>query len=257
MTAIAPPEPAPSPERRVATGVAIGLVVVGMLLVPVVRWGWNRVTRDPSRDGRERILFVGDSMMIGASRQLSSRFGKAGVETRFIGYPGTGLLSGQGWWNREIGHAVETWHPDAVVIEACCNYRSGEPGYQLSDGTTIAAGSAAMYDQWRHQAKDAVRRAKAHGADVFWVVTPAVSDVLWPAYKERIGRFNQISADTGATPVDWRKVLTPDGSFHLTLPVDGRNVKVRKDDGLHITEDGNALVVDETWKTVAPAVGVQ
>ena len=44
--------------------------------------------------------------------------------------------------------------------------------------------------------------AKAHGADVYWVVTPAVSDVLWPAYKERIGRFNKIYEDTGATPVE-------------------------------------------------------
>ena len=256
MTAVAPPDPTPRAQGRgPSVLVAIALVVSGMLLLPVVHWGWARVSRDPSLDGHKRVLFVGDSMMIGASRQLSARFAKAGVETRFVGYPGTGLLSGQGWWNREVGHAVETWHPDAVVLEACCNYRSGEPGYVLPDGTTIAAGSPAMYEQWKVQANDAVGRAKAHGADVFWVVTPAVSDVLWPAYKERIGRFNQIYEQTGATPIDWREVLTPDDEFHLTLPVDGRNVKVRKDDGLHLTEAGNDLVVAATWDAVAPAIG--
>ena len=165
MTAPVPP-PVSRAGVRQRPVPALLVVVLALLLVAMglgVRALWIRYQRDPSRDGRTRILFVGDSMMIGASRQLTSRFTHAGAETRFVGYPGTGLLSGQGWWNREITHAVDTWHPDAVVIEACCNYRSGEPGYQLPDGTTIEAGSAAMYDAWARQVKDAVRRAGAHG----------------------------------------------------------------------------------------------
>ncbi len=232
--------------------VAIGLLAAGLGL----RSLWIRFDRSPGRDGHTRVLFVGDSMMIGASRQLNSRFVQAGAETRFIGYPGTGLLSGQGWWNREITHAVDTWHPDVVVIEACCNYKTAEPGYQLSDGTTIETDSAEMYATWEAQAKDAVRRAGAHGAHVYWVTAPAASKTLWPKYVPRIERFNGIIDDLGVDRIDWRKILTPDGEFLAQIPYKGRTLIIRDDDGLHLTDYGNALVVEETFRVLAPRLGL-
>lgn len=253
MTASVPHRP---PARRVPVA---PVAVLAVLLVAAglgVRALWIRIDRSPGRDDRHRVLFVGDSMMIQASRQLDSRFTKAGAETRFIGYPGTGLLSGQGWWNREITHAVDTWHPDVVVIEACCNYQVSEPAYRLPDGTTIEKGSAAMYETWAAQTRDAVDRAGAHGAKVYWVTTPAVSDTLWPSYGKRIERFQQSVEETGVDRIDWRKTLTPDGTFTPTLPIDGKQVRVRDPDGLHLTPEGNALVVEATWKAIAEPLGV-
>jgi hypothetical protein len=253
------PEPPPAAaSRRPARLViaAAALVVVGMILGPVIASLVHRVTRAPGRDGNQRILFVGDSLVFEASLQMDARFEEAGVETRYVGHPGTGLLSGQGWWNREVSHAVETWRPDVVVLEACCNYRMAEPGYQLADGTTIQPGSAAMYAEWESKANDAVDRAGRYGASVFWVTTPAASPELWPAYQDRIARFNEIYAGLGVELIDWNAVLTPDGTFTPTVDVDGQEVKVRDDDGLHFTAAGNALVVEATFEAVAPKFDV-
>lgn len=244
------------PRRGASPLVVVGLAVALLAASLGVRALWLRVERSPGRDGHERVLFVGDSMMIGASRQLNSRFVKAGAETRFIGYPGTGLLSGQGWWNREITHAVDTWHPDVVVIEACCNYKTVEPGYQLSDGTTAETDSPEMYAAWEAQARDAVHRAGAHGAHVYWVVAPTASKTLWPKYVPRIERFNGIIDDIGVDRIDWAKILTPKGEFVAVIPYKGRALKIREDDGLHITDYGNALVVEETFAVVAPRLGI-
>jgi hypothetical protein len=236
--------------------VAVVLVVIGMVLGPLLAGLWHRIDRSPGRDDVDRVLFVGDSLTFEAAAQLEARFAEADVELRFIGYPGTGLLSGQGWWNRELTHAVETWKPDVVVLQACCNYKTAEPGYELGDGTTIAPSSAAMYDAWEDQARDAVDRAGARGAEVFWVSTPAASEQLWPVYLERIARFNDIYAGLGVELIDWAGVLTPDGTFAATLPIDGEQVQVRDDDGLHLTVAGNDLVIEETFAAVAPALGL-
>jgi hypothetical protein len=250
------PTPAEHPRRPPLWVAAVALVLLGMVLGPLLSGLWHRIDRSPGRDDVERVLFVGDSLTFEAASQLEARFRDVGVETRFVGYPGTGLLSGQGWWNRELTHAVETWKPDVVVLQACCNYRTVEPGFELDDGTTIAAGSAAMYDEWEAQARDAVERAGARGAEVFWVTTPAASEQMWPIYQERITRFNEIYASLGVELIDWAGVLTPDGTFASTLPIDGEEVKVRDDDGLHFTAAGNNLVIQETFEAVAPALGI-
>jgi hypothetical protein len=243
-------------SRRSVLLPALGIACVVLLLVVGVRAGWDRLQKDPSRDGETKVLFVGDSLMIESAWQLATRFGQDGVQARFVGYPGTGLLSGQGWWNREITHAVDTWKPDVVVIEACCNYRMAEPGYFLDDGTVIDGGSPQMYEQWATQANDAVERAGAHGADVYWVVTPAADEELWPGFGERIDRFNEIYAGTDATPIDWRGVVTPDGEFRSTMEIDGTDVKIRKDDGLHFTSEGIDVLVDVTHSAVAEDLGL-
>ena len=48
----------------------------------------------------------------------------------------------------------------------------------------------------------------------------------------------------------------PDGVFVRDLPIDGKQVQVRNDDGLHFTDAGNALVVEATWKVLAPDLGL-
>lgn len=209
----------------------------------------------PQRDGRRRVLFVGDSLMFQASDELADRFGANDVETRFIGYPGTGLLSGQGWWNREISAQVQAWQPDVVVIEACCNYSHDEPKYELPDGSAIVPDSEAMYRQWAKLAANAVDRAGRHGAEVFWVTTPAASVDEEPEILTRIDRFNRISAALDATQLDWRSVLTPDGTYTQYLEVGGVPTQVRSADGLHVSDAGNVLLADATWEAVAPALG--
>ena len=245
------------PARRTTSILLVlALVAATLGLIAVGRTVWQRLDRDPSRDGHRRVLFVGDSLMFGASALLEQTFGGQEVETRFVGGYGSGLLSGQGWWNRELAHQVDTWHPDVVVLESCCNYGVGEPLFHAPDGSTVTPQTADMYAWWQRQAKGAVDIAGRYGATVLWVLAPAASDKLWPLYVERIPRFNQIYRDLGVGLIDWNVLLTPDGTFTPTKVIDGKEVRVRDADGLHLADAGDEVVVRATYDAVAPVIGL-
>lgn len=205
----------------------------------------------PQADGHRRVLVVGDSLVFGAVPALDAALSEQRIETRYVGYPGTGLLSGQGWWNREITAQVEAWHPDVVVIEACCNYASGEPESTTEDGGTIAPDSGQMYEAWAAAAADAVERAGAEGAPVLWVTTPCVAETLSGALRTRVDRFEQIVDGLGVERIDWAGALCPGGRYTPTLDVDGTSTEVRSADGLHLTDAGDAVVADVTAAALA------
>lgn len=253
----ADPGPGPSALRRVPGIVLVlALVAASLVLIAVGRNVWQRLERDPARDGHRRVLFVGDSMMFGVSALLELKFKGQDIETRFVGGYGSGLLSGQGWWLRELEHQVDTWHPDVVVLEACCNYGVGEPLFRDPEGAVVTSQTDDMYSWWKRQAEAAVDIAGRYGAEVFWVVTPSASEELWPLYVDRIPRFNEIYRGLGVPLIDWRQALTPDGTFTPTKEIDGKAVRVRDPDGLHLAEAGNELVVQLTYDAVAPTLGV-
>jgi hypothetical protein len=204
-------------------------------------------------DGRERVLFVGDSLTFGAKDQLTATFADHGVAAHFVGFPGTGLLSGRGFWLRGISDQVRTFHPDVVVIEACCNYANGEPEWVDARGHSVAPDSAEMFQLWTQHAREAVRRAEAGGATVRWVITPQAGPLVDAEVRARVERFEQIASGLGVERVDWRSAVEPDGHFTSTAVVDGARVAIRKEDDLHMTDAGSALVAAETWRTVAPA----
>ena len=64
------------------------------------------VPRDEAAARVERVLIVGDSLVWYQDTELRAAFGDAGVEVRFAGGPGTGLLSSQMAWVDEIAAAV-------------------------------------------------------------------------------------------------------------------------------------------------------
>ncbi len=204
-------------------------------------------------DGQRRVLLVGDSLMFDARGALEARLGEEAVETRYVGFPGTGLLSGQGWWNPEISAQVEEWAPDVVIIEACCNYAIGEPEYVTAAGETVVADSEQMFEEWADMAAEAVARARAGGAQVYWFTTPCVGGAVGDHHRPRVDRFNGIGDAQAVERLDWRTVLCPDGAFTPVVEVNGQPTAVRAEDGVHLAPAGNELVAEVTWSTIAPA----
>lgn len=210
-------------------------------------------TSGPAADGHRRVLFVGDSLTFGAHDQLVTQLGAHGVDTSFVGYPGTGLLSHQGMWLTAEHQVVTDWHPDVVVIEACCNYEVNfEAGWRLPDGSIAAPDSPAMYDQWATNAAEAVRIARADSAAVFWVTTPDVGPLVSSAIKRRIVRFRHIADGLGVPQIDWRTPLDRHGRYAQDAVVDGVLVPIRKADTLHLTEVGDLFVTRATWRVLGP-----
>lgn len=212
-------------------------------------------TPDPGADGVPRVLFVGDSLTFGALPVLKARFEGAGAQVGYVGAPGTGILSGGSWWLDEVAGLLTSFAPDVVVFEDCCNYDGGDAGYTLDDGTVVHQNTTQMFAAWREAVEGAIDLVRATGAEVHWVVTPALGDRP-EAERDRVDRYNAIVADLDVPLVDWRSALTPDGTFEIEVEVDGRATAVRSDDQIHLLPAGNDLVTEVTWDAIADELGL-
>jgi hypothetical protein len=185
----------------------------------------------------ERVVVLGDSLVVGAERALRSGFAERDVDVTVVGGTGEGFLSPGAGWLDELEGAVESAKPQVVVIEACCNIPSPKV---LIDGRAVGADSAEAYAAWTTAARQAVSIASAGGARVLWVVTPQV--VPASASRTLAGRItalNQIYARLGVELIDWDAALRAEGARGL-----------RAGDGLHLTGAGSEVVAEATVEAV-------
>ncbi len=205
----------------------------------------------------DRVLLVGDSVMGQAYEVFRGRFEDQGIVTGYAGGPGTGPLQPQGDWARQIDEWVERFDPDVVVMEACCDYtRATDNIYVDAQGNEVAPATEEVYPNWEREVRDLVRRAKAGGAHVIWVLSPPVqTNGFYGPLEEHVERLNQMYRDLPVQLLDWGSVITPDGSYTETVPgPDGQPADVRLADGVHMTTFGNELLADLTL-TQVEAVG--
>ncbi len=197
---------------------------------------------DENDDGVKRVVIVGDSMVVMAEDELTAMFNANGVEVTYIAVSGTGILTDQGERLTQLQEALETLHPDAVIIESCCNY---DGTYTLADGTVVPTDSELLWDVWAAQAQLMVSVAQAHDADVYLVVTPRALESAWfSGLEDRIEHFNEIYRSLGVPVIDWDLALYPNGTTTGLA-------SLRHTDGLHLTDAGDDLVVAATWAAVA------
>jgi lysophospholipase L1-like esterase len=201
---------------------------------------------DENDDGVARVVIVGDSLVVGAESELAAELEADGVEHRFIAVGGTGLLTDQGVRLTELEAALDELHPDAVIIESCCNY---DGAYRLFDASVVTSDSDLLWQVWEVQTGLMVDAAQTHGADVYLVETPRlVGDDASAAIALRIERFNEayraVAERTGATLLDWDEALYPGG---VTDGLDD----LRTPDGLHLTAAADDLVTAATWQAIA------
>ena len=207
-------------------------------------------------DPLDRVLLVGDSVMSQAYEQHRVHFAEAGITTWFAGGPSTGPLSPQGSWLAQVEAWVAAEDPDVVVIEACCNYTTGvEDRYVGTDGTTVEPRSGAVLPAWEHEVRRLVDAAGAGGARVVLVrFGPVQTNGWYGPIEEHVAAldelYGRLAAELDLGIVDWSATLAPTGEFAWDLPVDGTPVRVRLEDGLHLTPAGSNLVARTTLDPV-------
>jgi hypothetical protein len=250
-----------TPRRGAALASPVAFVgflaatLLGLLWLPTL--GASGEQGPASSLGRpDEVLMVGDSLLYQSRPAFDQHFDDLGVATSWIGGPGEGLLTDQSSWLDQIDHAIETLDPDAVVIEACCNYAQHDDTelYRLPDGSTVVRDSELMYELWEDAARDAVGRAGAGGAEVYVVIAPQPVDGTYFELMvgSRMERFatiwRSLAADTPSIHlVDWTDLFADGGEMVTVLPGVGR---VRHDDGLHVIGVGHDLVAERTAAAV-------
>ena len=70
--------------------------------------------------------------------------------------------------------------------------------------------------------------------------------------EDHVARLNEIYRGLPVPKIDWATPSSLDGEYADDLPIgpDGALVRVRADDGLHYTPEGDLLLADATLRTM-------
>jgi peptidoglycan/LPS O-acetylase OafA/YrhL len=209
-----------------------------------------------------RVLLEGDSLAFSMGYWAGPAMRRAGLDLYDLGHLGCGIARGgpildaQGTlpddgdcdqWPTWRSADVRTYDPDVAVLLI----GRWEVADRVHDGVVMHLGQPA-YDAYISQELDlAIRVLAARGAKIVLATTPyfaqqeeangAPVDADDPS---RVDELNQLlrgaaqRAPSIASVVDLNRYLDPDGTYQASL----NGVRVRTDDGVHISELGSRLV---------------
>lgn len=223
----APPSPPDDPDAPATTSTTVGVRArdVPTVLEPL------------------RVWFGGDSM----AAELSDGFGRltasdSRIDLRTDAQVSTGLARADVFdWAAHLHEQLATHDPDVVILVFGAN---DDQSLETADGF-VALGTDAWKKEYRRRVATMLDVAGVTGRTVVWVGLPEVVPDRLNAAKEVMNAVakEEVATREHAVYVDPGEVLELDGRFATYLPTpDGRGVKVRLKDGVHVTTDGANLV---------------
>jgi hypothetical protein len=156
---------------------------------------------------------------------------------------GTGLARPDVFdWTEEYPAMIGTEKPDAIIVAIGANDGQGF----VEDGKTLAFGSAAWVKAYQQRTADFLALLTQNGARVVWVGLPPMKS---GSYNERAAEINRIAYSVvSQNPLAtwWNPqpyIGDQVGGFRdlLTAP-DGKTTRIRAADGIHLSDDGAALL---------------
>jgi hypothetical protein len=187
-----------------------------------------------------RLWIGGDSLAGSLGPSLGELTGKSGVVQPIVdSRVSSGLLSPDFFdWPKNGAEDMATYKPDVTVFIIGAN-----------DAKNLSRG-ADQDPQWRARytavVEEMLEVLAGDGRTVYWIGAPIMSDT---AYSERVKGVNSVYQAVAAEHpevmyVDAFTVLSgPDGKYAPSLPRDdGRVVRVRARDGIHLTPDGGDVL---------------
>ena len=156
-------------------------------------------------------------------------------------------------WLSTLQKTVATDHPNVMVFMAGANDAQGltTPSGQAVSVTPFDDTWTAEYTKRVSQAMDIL---SGGGRLAIWVGLPVTQNT--PSFDADMARLDSIyKAEAAKHPrviyIDSSAVLAPGGAFTLELPgPDGTPVRVRAEDGVHLTSAGGELVAQDVLKTL-------
>ena len=197
------------------------------------------------RPGRTRtVALVGDSMMaVGLSSTLLRESPKyEDLELVKVFKSGSGLARPEVFdWQTEYPAMLGAVRPDVVLVAIGANDGQGF----VEDGVTYEFGSAEWVAMYERRVEAFLALLEAGGATVVWVELPPMES---DAYDARIALINRIdyAVVKSSRKAVWYStaglVGDADGQFKAYGEVYGTMARLRKQDGIHLSDDGAVLV---------------
>ncbi len=214
----------------------------------------------PAAAGKPRTLaLVGDSMMAVGLSDILLRGTAADQDIHVMKAfrSGTGLARPDVFdWMAEYPAMIGDTQPDAIIVAIGANDAQGF----VDNGKVLAFGSAAWVKVYQQRTAAFLNMLTQNGAHVVWVALPPMKS---GAYNEKIAEINRITYTVVSEypQVSWwnpAPYLGDDkGAYRdfATTP-DGRITRIRQTDGIHMSDEGAALLAPEIihWLNPAPPV---
>ncbi|MCU1500003.1 MAG: putative periplasmic protein [Acidimicrobiales bacterium] len=234
----------PPPENTRSVVTAPPLAGATTTIVPLQ-------VRAATEDEPLRIHIAGDSLMIPVGPAILSTFDGDPV-TLTEGYKSaTGLARPDVLnWPAKLRADMAASDPDVVVLGFGGNDAQGMEG---PDGP-LQAGTAAWGAEYQRRVVQVLDAIEKPGRTVYWMSLPVTTagniEDAAPFMREAVE--SEIAVRPWAHFIDTGRILTPGGSFTAYLPDgSGGQVKVREDDGVHLTTAGATRAVVPLCELVA------
>jgi LysM repeat protein len=248
--------------RNPSQALLLAVLMASLILPPGLPVAGAAPADPAARAGARRILLVGDSLSIGLGKQLDTVFaGRPGVSFAHLGKVSSGLANPAFFdWDAQLAAQVKANHPDMVLIMVGANDDKPLP---TPEGRSAAFGTRdwdVAYAE-RLGRLHTIARSENPGASVYFIGVPVMGD---PAFNASMVHVNGVLARAarnlpGCSFIDVKDVLAdPSGAFApMAKAPDGGLVKLRADDGVHISGAGSRLLAARCLEAVADAAGLQ
>ena len=205
----------------------------------------RRSVRVSPRGGQLEVLATGDSMIQIVDGFLGDGLGSAG-RLRSDAHISTGISKPAMLdWVAKARSQARRGRPDVTVV-----FLGANDGFAMSTPSGAIAGCCE--GAWvKEYARRAARMMRAYARDsagrVYWLTLPAPRGGLFRSVygpvNAAIRRAARQTAGARVVPID--RVFTPGFRYRDTLMRDGRKVRVRQGDGVHLSVAGASIVASE------------
>ncbi len=207
--------------------------------------------RAPSVAEPLRVHMAGDSLIIPIGPAILERFDGQPVEITEGYQAATGLARPDVLnWPARLATDLAALDPDVVVV----GFGGNDAQPMVTADGNVAPGTdewAAEYQRRVAQVLDAIER---EGRTLYWMGLPVTTadniEAAAPAMAAAV--LAEVAVRPWAHYVDTNEVLSPGGSYAAYLPDgSGGQVKMRQDDGVHLTTAGATRVVEPLAELLA------
>jgi uncharacterized protein len=214
--------------------------------------------RTPTADDPLRLWVGGDSMAEMFGPALATLAGGTGLVEPTVHYEMASGLTRPDYydWPDALGVDVAADDPEVLVVVFGVN--DGQ-GIVLPDGTPVPDMDDPRWStEYRRRVADLMDSLRADDRLLLWVLLPPMRDADYAARMAVVTRAVQAEAGSRpwVVPVDAGASLADaSGAFAESVPdAAGTSVRVRRDDGIHLTEPGAGRLAAQVMETLVAHV---
>jgi hypothetical protein len=209
--------------------------------------------RTPTAAAPLVVVMFGDSMMgnvaIGFQRMATNE-PRMNVHAEY--HVSTGLARPDVLdWPAYLNQVLPSLGSEVVMLAFGAN---DDQDMQAPDGSRLAYGTPEWEAEYTRRVALTMDVAAQDGRSVIWLGMPAVNRERLEGARRIINRIGQEQAELrpAVTFVDLGETISPNGVFELNVPgPGGAPVRVRADDGVHISIPGGELVAPKLLEAFA------